>query len=278
MIGAHFAFSSFCNHNKKGLKMRLNTLFSKVIRGFAVRIALAIMVFSMQSYVWATDNDTALTIEDIVCTGNASTDCEFIRDHVFLSAGDLLNEDELQNAKIRLGVVPNFSTSEIRLKKGSERGKVIVEIEVHERSPLATETSFGTAFQNSSLSQRLAGKVSHQNLFGKGKRADFLVDSKIPIGSSEHRLQAFHSRLQYLDPHLFDSKKYFLSTGIGYTAENSIWPSVSYSRHELEADVFLTLIFWLVAMADAARTETLSAFRHQDDLVGRWPTVFKAGS
>src|SRR5579862_6171375 len=45
---------------------------------------------------------TALIVEDIRCKGSALTKCSFIRSFLHISAGDPLNEDEIQNAKLRL--------------------------------------------------------------------------------------------------------------------------------------------------------------------------------
>jgi outer membrane protein assembly factor BamA len=152
-----------------------------------------------------------LVIEDIVCVGNQSTDCGFIRNQIYLSPGDKLDEEEVQTAKIRLGLLPNFSASDITLKKGTERGRVILEIDVTERTPIASEMTTGTAWTYTRLTQRFAGKIAYQNLFGRGKSLEASFDSKLPIANSHQRV--FQGRIQYTDPQLFDSKKYFFVAG-----------------------------------------------------------------
>lgn len=82
---------------------------------------------------------TGLTVEDIRCKGNASTKCSFILGFLHLSAGDPLNEEEIQNAKLRLSSLPDFVSVQIYLDKGSAKGRAIVVIEVVETDRVENE-------------------------------------------------------------------------------------------------------------------------------------------
>lgn len=154
-----------------------------------------------------------LVIEDVQCEGNTATECTFIKGQVFLYPGDIVNEEEVNNAKIRLSTLPNFRSTDIYLKKGSQRGRVILVIEVEEGSPYLSEIRAGTSIRDSHVSERVGGRIAHQNLFGKGKILDLEVDARIPVADSG---ASTYTRLQYIDPHLLGSKKSFLVQGVTY--------------------------------------------------------------
>ena len=88
----------------------------------------------------ATDAET-LIIEDFSCRGNAATSCDFILGHVYLAPGDVVDEEELGNARLRLASLPSFHSVQIYLEKGSARGRVRVVIEVTEADPYAANGS-----------------------------------------------------------------------------------------------------------------------------------------
>lgn len=161
-----------------------------------------------------TQPEQPLTIEDIQCRGNAATSCGFILGHLYLSAGDRVDEDEIQNARLRLASLPNFDSVDIYLQRGSQQGRALLIVEVAEADPVAKETTIGASTRLSSIGQTIAARASHQNLFGTGKILDLDLAGRIPI--SEPVSKNFYARLQFVDPHLFDSKKYFLSGGAYY--------------------------------------------------------------
>lgn len=156
-----------------------------------------------------------LVIEGIECTGNALTDCEIIKREIYLNIGDKVNEEEIKNAKIRLQLLNLFKSVNLSLKKGAERGHVVLNIDVVEDSPLFSETSISHNSSGSSGSDiGLAVKLGHRNLFGKGK---ILQGTFSPTGLTNSKDKTYSGSLEYIDPHLFGHKKYFLSAKLSHS-------------------------------------------------------------
>src|SRR5262245_8144162 len=106
-----------------------------------VLVALALLN-PIQGLAQAVDEPPSadLQVQDIRCEGNQQVTCDFIRGHLYLKAGDALDEDEIRNAELRLSALRYFGTVGIHLEKGARRGSVIVVIDVTEESPLVMET------------------------------------------------------------------------------------------------------------------------------------------
>lgn len=159
----------------------------------------------------ATDDD-ALIIEDLSCRGNAATSCDFILRHVYLAPGDVVDEEELGNARLRLASLPSFHSVEIYLEKGTARGRVRVVIEVTEADPYAREWLTGSSLRFDSLSHLFAGRLTHQNLFGTGKLLDMTMLAYVPLAGSVR--SEYSGRVQYVDPHWLGSKRMFAIAGL----------------------------------------------------------------
>jgi hypothetical protein len=56
----------------------------------------------------AADAET-LIVEDLSCRGNVATSGDFILGHVYLAPGDTVDEEELGNARLRLGSLPRLA-------------------------------------------------------------------------------------------------------------------------------------------------------------------------
>jgi outer membrane protein assembly factor BamA len=158
--------------------------------------------------------DSPLIVESFECRGNSHTSCSFILGQLYLSEGDRLDEEEIQNAKLRLMALRNFSSVSIWLEKGSQRGRTRVVVEVVEASPITGEITAGFFSQNGSVGQHLHGRWTDYNLFGNGKILDFKASAAIPIHG--YRLSERLAQLSYVDPHLFDSKRNFFSADLAY--------------------------------------------------------------
>jgi len=156
-----------------------------------------------------------LTVEDVRCRGNSLTDCRLILRHVYLTRGGNLDERELENARLRLSALSSFEKVDILLEKGVRRGAVIVVVEVTEASPFAAETVASAGYIRSAYTVDLGHRWSHQNLFGTGKILDFTIRGTLPIDGP--RQEGFGAQLQYIDPHLFDSQRYYLFGGVRFT-------------------------------------------------------------
>lgn len=177
---------------------------NKFIQTCAALVSFALLA----PFAHATQADeNPLLVEDLQCRGNTSTSCDFILGYVYLGPGDRLDETEVRNAQLRLATLGMFDAVSIFLEKGSGRGKAIVVVEVAEGDPLVTEWLIGASHRLGAFRSVTAGRVTHQNLFGAGKLADFSVFMIRPLsGPSE---KAYTAELRYADPHLFGSKRYF---------------------------------------------------------------------
>lgn len=171
-------------------------------------------VFADARAIAQSASDRPLVIEELVCRGNASTSCTFILGQVYLAQGDPVDEEELQNAKLRLLWLRNFQTVSIYLEKGSERGKARLIVEVVEAKPVTTELAYAAFWQDKTFGQTLNGRLTHYNLFGSGKIFDARATAIMPF--SGPTIRQYFARAQYIDPHLFDSKRNFFSAGASY--------------------------------------------------------------
>jgi hypothetical protein len=160
------------------------------------------------------DQDQTLIVQEVRCQGNTSTNCEFISGHLYLSNGDALNEREVQNARLRLSSLSNFKSVDIHLEKGATKGRAVIVIEVAEASPITKEILIGTSSKFSRLSQKMTARMSHQNLFGSGKILDVQAGARLPLDKADGR--DLGTRLQYVDPNLLGSNKYFMISGLSY--------------------------------------------------------------
>jgi len=156
-----------------------------------------------------------LVVQEITCAGNENTSCEFIRDNLYLKAGQPVDEEEIRNAELRLSSLRNFKSVSIRLEKGAQRGAVIVVMEVEEASPITTETLLGASSRMNRQGGVFAGRIANQNLFGQGKLAELSATSVVPIGGDGYN-EGYDVKLRYADPHLFDSRRYFAIASAGW--------------------------------------------------------------
>jgi outer membrane protein assembly factor BamA len=171
--------------------------------------AIAALVLLFAPFVSEAQTATAapLIIEDLQCRGNTATACSFILKYLYLERGDSLDEDEVRNAQLRLSTLHMFESVDIFLEKGSERGKTIVVIDVVETNPLSAEWLVGMSSRLGSLRGVTAGRLTDDNLFGKRKFADLTASTQQPLDGPVQRGKAV--TLRYVDPHLFDSRRYF---------------------------------------------------------------------
>jgi len=144
----------------------------------------------------------SLQVQEIRCSGNTQTSCDFIRDHLHLQAGDALDEEEIRNAELRLSALRNFDSVAIHLEKGAQRGQVIVVIDLTENSPIAMEWVGGGSHRMEVDRLLFGGRIAHQNLFGEGKFADLTAVAGVPLGGPGHH-EFYDISARYADPVLF---------------------------------------------------------------------------
>jgi len=165
--------------------------------------------------------ETPLTVEKFTCRGNESATCDFILSYVYLRVGQPVDERELREASVRLAWLRNFDSVSIFLEKGTERGRANVVIEVHEANPITYEGTLGFFSQASSVGQFIQGRATHYNVFGDGKIMDVQASTLLPISGPVNRGQ--HGTVQYIDPHVFGSKRDFASASLWYQNERREW-------------------------------------------------------
>lgn len=180
----------------------------------ALACVLSLAFFSTYCLAQDAGQNGPLVIEEILCRGNQTTSCNFILGHLYLSAGDVVDEEEIQNAEIRLASLSNFQAVNIHLERGSVRGSALIVVDVEESNPIFTEWAVGTSARLSSVSQLVAGRVSHQNVFGSGKILDLTVAGRYPVDEPTHR--GVQAQIRYADPHLLNSKRYFAIASVFY--------------------------------------------------------------
>jgi outer membrane translocation and assembly module TamA len=173
-------------------------------------LCLLALLHPIQVLAQAVDDPPSaeLQVQDIRCEGNQRVACDFIRGHLYLSPGDALDEDEIRNAELRLSALRYFGTVGIHLEKGAQRGAVIVVIDVTETSPLVMETVAGGSYRLENGRMLVGSRIAHQNLFGEGKLADLTAVAGVPI-SGPGRDEWYSVSLRYVDPLLFDSRRWF---------------------------------------------------------------------
>jgi outer membrane protein assembly factor BamA len=178
----------------------------------------------------------SLIVEDIRCKGNVLTTCAYIRGFLHQAAGDRLNEQEVQDAKLRLSSLPDFVSVQIYLDKGSAKGQALVMIEVVEADRVQNEFSAGTSSRLSSLYQTFEGRIAERNAFGTHDTVNLDVEGIVPIDGPTHH--GIYSRLQFVDPTLLDSNKYFLISGITYQNTVTSYPYDAFDKtDQLDLDL-----------------------------------------
>jgi outer membrane protein assembly factor BamA len=184
-----------------------------------VRVCLVLLaLWPACSFAVDSDPPDNPYVEGVQCNGNISSSCELIRSQAGITVGKPLDEIQVDNARLRLETLPNFRTVQIHLVKGSHKHWVIVVIDVTEANPITSAFALGTLAQIASQGaavETLAARVTDHDLFGSGKSLDLSVVLALPFEGGGG--QEYAARLQYSDPTLFDSRKFFFTAGVFYT-------------------------------------------------------------
>ncbi len=87
-------------------------------------------------------------------------------------------------------------------------------VEVVEADRVENELLAGTSARLSSYSQTIEGRVADRDVFGTRDTLNVDFEGIAPIGGLTRR--GIYSRLQFVDPTLLDSSRYFLIAGVTY--------------------------------------------------------------
>lgn len=228
------------------------------------RIAgLAVASLPLQAHAQAQES---LLVQEIRCAGNQRTACDFIREHLYLRASEPLDEAEIRNAELRLSALRNFESVKFHLEKGSQRGAVIVVVEVVEANPVSMESTGGMSARMESRRGVIGGRIAHQNLFGQGKFMDLTVVAAVPSRGDAH-FESYDARLRYADPQLFDSRRWFGIASAGYHKRDTQDVHGNYSR--LDGAQFDLSVGWRFADFSFV-TAGVSWRPNLDWEIGRW--------
>ena len=170
---------------------------------YLVGISLLLAISSNSEQAQANEAEPPkLIIDDIKCTGNSSTDCDFITKKYYQNVGDVLNPDEIEDAKLRLGTLIQFKSTRIHLEKGSQRGYVVVVFDITEASNIQYDVGYryekkkdrnklgscayssieraGICFGGNTINDTAGhiwtGKITDFNFLGQGKELSFSVE------------------------------------------------------------------------------------------------------
>jgi outer membrane protein insertion porin family len=114
------------------------------------------------------DESPVILVERIEITGNTATQAEIIRRALPIRVGEVLYADDprLNNLKFKVLALGYFRSVAVAMKKGSERGQIIIKIDVAERGTIALNRLwFGT---NSLSPYWFGADVTERNLLGLG--------------------------------------------------------------------------------------------------------------
>jgi outer membrane protein insertion porin family len=118
-----------------------------------------------------------LRLEAIEVVGNARTPEVVVLRHLALAPGDPVDADALEAARRRLVATDYFKTVSFSTRRGSERGAVVLRVEVSERGNPVFETGFGYHDLNgwylTLLGLRLDNALGADSRFRVGARLGF---------------------------------------------------------------------------------------------------------
>jgi outer membrane protein assembly factor BamA len=178
-------------------------------------VAVLLAVLYAQAPVYARDaRRSSLTVESMRCEGNVSTSCRFILSNLYLKAGDHLDDEEIEDAKLRLSWLRNFSSVDIHLEKGSRRDAVVIVVTVVEAKAAVTAASVGASVIGNSESAVYAAHFSDYDFLGTGRTLNFDFETRVPAGGLTQ--EDVYSKIQYVDPSLFGSSRFFLDADVTY--------------------------------------------------------------
>jgi len=174
------------------------------------------------------DNFNPLIVDGLVCRGNDATKCSFITKKYYQNVGDLVDPDEIADARLRLGTLQQFRSVSIVLEKASQRGRVNVVFIVNEANNIQFRLNGRYSHSDRSLVKDnifgLNAGVTNFNFLGSGKQLSFDVSGSYVNTSYDQNVSAYFGdesnsknnnlRLEYYDPHLLGSVNYYFVAGL----------------------------------------------------------------
>ena len=177
-----------------------------------------IKVLSFYPNIVSADKKNKYYIEKIEIVGNIKTSSAFIHRQLTLKEGELLDDEEVVLSRLYLMNLGYFNSVDIRLKKGSKRGNVMVIISLKERGNVVIDHMY-LGFNRAADWFGGMG-VADTNFLGRGM---YLGGAVV---SSAHQ-QGY--RLGFFDPEVFGSNKQ-----LGLTLMFNNGREISYDEVDIE--------------------------------------------
>ncbi len=209
-------------------KIYINTVKMLIKKCIYLPLVFFVITIWVVAIAQESPSPNELIIEGIKCEGNQSTDCKIITNELYLKDGDKIDEEELNNAKIRIALLGLFKNVEVKLEKGSKKGNAIVVFLVEEDSPIVKEFGTGTAIDNNWVHQYADVKYGTRNFLGKNKILSLSASGNYAIANADNK--AFKLNLNYADPKFLGSQKYYLTSGAAYSNSYSHYYEKIYSK------------------------------------------------
>jgi outer membrane protein insertion porin family len=179
-----------------------------------------------------------VSIERIDIHGNSKTRDQVIRREMRVYEGELFNGSGLRKSRERVTALGFFETVEVTHKPGSADDKVIVQVEVKEKSTGTFQVGFGFSNIENFI---FTAQISQNNFLGWGQT----VSASAQVSSLRNLAQ-----ISFFDPYLFDTN--YIFSADAYIMHSERFDYIRFSRggnislgYHLLEDVMATVTYTL---------------------------------
>ncbi len=136
-------------------------------------------------------------IERIEIVGNTKTRDKVIRREIVISEGDLFSSTAIKVSKARIYRLGFFESVEIQTERGSREDRIVLRVEIKEKSTGTFNLGFGFSSIENFLFQ---AQIAQQNFLGRGQSLSLMA-----LFSGQRR----QFMLRFYEPYLFDTRTTF---------------------------------------------------------------------
>jgi outer membrane protein assembly factor BamA len=195
--------------------------YDKIINRFmklASFVWMSIVVPASLSLASTSSADSGpLVIENMVCEGDTKTSCDFIIEQSALKVGEEVDDEKMHDIRMKMQLLGYFDEIDIRLSKGSSRGKALVTFAIKEHSMISSNVTAGL-IKMDTMGGLVDAAVIDRNITGNGDSLELRarVSGVTLLGYFGHEsTQSYRIRSEY--NRKFVDSKYFLKTGLNYS-------------------------------------------------------------
>jgi outer membrane protein assembly factor BamA len=200
--------------------------------------SLQFCAFYFLCLVASTAFSQTTTIQEITCSGNSNWSCDFLAKYYFQEPGEIVDDQEIENAQIRLAHDIRIKSADVQKIPGASAETSIIKIIVTENEPIFTGIGAQWVDSNGRSFQNLNANIIHTNLFGTGKVLGASYGQQFarsPLGP-----RSLGSSIWLFDPHLFGDRKTFSNISLNassYFYDQSDSPNSSNTKNENDSKV-----------------------------------------